>query len=86
MSTNERVQINWQWQLFYVHSIMMVKSSQSREGGGAHPPPFTLSTITIKVVVYAPTERTNTLLLFLLYPLFCRKIVSDELLNAAFQS
>jgi hypothetical protein len=36
--------------------------------GGARPPTFTLSTITGKVVVYAPAERTDALLLFLLYP------------------
>jgi hypothetical protein len=35
--------------------------------GGARPPPFTLSTITCKVVVYAPAERADTLSLFLLY-------------------
>jgi hypothetical protein len=37
--------------------------------GGASPQPFTLSTIRRKVVVYAPTERADTLplLLFLLY-------------------
>ncbi len=37
-------------------------------GGGASPPPFIISTITYKVVVYAPAERADTLLLFLLYP------------------
>jgi hypothetical protein len=31
-------------------------------------PPFTLSTITSNVVVYAPAERADTLPLFLLYP------------------
>jgi hypothetical protein len=67
MSTDERVQINWQWPLFDVHSIMMIKSAQSGEGGGARPSPFTLSTIASKVVVYALAERANTLLLFLLY-------------------
>ena len=36
--------------------------------GGARPPPFTLSTITYKVVVYAPAERADTLPLFRLYP------------------
>ncbi len=36
------------------------------EGGGAHPPPFTTSTITYKVVVYALAERTDTFPL--LYP------------------
>jgi hypothetical protein len=47
---------------------MMAKSAQPGEGGGgARPPPFTLSTITNKVVVYAPAERTDTLPLFLLY-------------------
>ncbi len=32
------------------------------------PPPFTQSTITCKVVVYAPAERADTLPLFLFYP------------------
>jgi hypothetical protein len=32
------------------------------------PPPFTISTIMSKVVVYAPAERADALLLFLLYP------------------
>ncbi len=36
-------------------------------GGGAHPPPFTITTIMSKVVVYAPAERADTLPLFLLY-------------------
>ena len=34
---------------------------------GARPPPFILSTITSKVVVYAPAERADTLRLFLLH-------------------
>jgi hypothetical protein len=51
----------------------MVNSAQPGEGGGCtRPPPFTPSTITSKVVVYAPAERADTLLLFLLYRiLFC---------------
>ncbi len=36
--------------------------------GGARPSPFTLSTITSKVVVYVPAEWADTLPLFLLYP------------------
>ncbi len=40
---------------------MMVKSAQQYEDGGARPPPFTLSAITSKVVVYAPAERADTL-------------------------
>jgi hypothetical protein len=36
-------------------------------GGGVHAKPFT-STITYKVVVYAPAERADTLALFLRYP------------------
>ncbi len=49
---------------------MMVKSAQPGGGGGctALPPPFTLSTIKSKVVVYAPAERADLLPLFLLYP------------------
>jgi hypothetical protein len=33
-----------------------------------HPPPFTISTTTYNVEVYAPAERADTLLPFLLYP------------------
>ena len=33
----------WQWPLSGVHSIMMVKSAHPGEGGGARPPPFSLS-------------------------------------------
>jgi hypothetical protein len=44
----------------------MVNSAQVRVEG-ARLPPFTLSTITSKVVVFAPAERADTLLLFLLY-------------------
>ncbi len=62
----ERVQIDWQWPLSGLHSIMIVNSARSGEGGGCMPcpPPFTLSTITSKVVVVcAPAERADTLLL-----------------------
>jgi hypothetical protein len=45
------------------------KIAQAVRGGGAAPPPnSTISTITYKVVVYAPAERADTLHLFLLYP------------------
>jgi hypothetical protein len=47
---------------------MIEKLPQSGEGvGGAPPPPFTISIITYKVVVYALAERADTLPLFLLY-------------------
>jgi hypothetical protein len=46
---------------------MKEKSAQLVRGGGARPPPLTIYTITYKVVVYAPAERADTLLLFLLY-------------------
>ncbi len=49
--------------LAYIPSL-----TQPGEGGGALPPAFTISTITYKVVVYAPDERTDTLPLFLLHP------------------
>jgi hypothetical protein len=41
-------------------------------GGGctAHPPPFTLVTITYTVAVYAPAERADTLPVFHLCPLY----------------
>ncbi len=38
---------------------MMVKAAQPGEGGGERPSPLTLSTITSKVVVYAPTEKAD---------------------------
>ncbi len=41
---------------------------RSKGKGGARPPPFIISTIMYKVVMYAPAERENTLPLFLLYP------------------
>jgi hypothetical protein len=47
---------------------MMDKSALASEGGGAHPLPFTLVTITYKVAVYAPAEKADTLSLIHLYP------------------
>jgi hypothetical protein len=38
----------------------MEKSAQPGEGGDARPPPFTKSTVTYKVVVYAPAEKAGT--------------------------
>jgi hypothetical protein len=57
----------WQLPLSGVHSIMMEKLAQPGEGGRCRPSPFTLSTITYKVVLYAPAEREDTLPLFLLH-------------------
>jgi hypothetical protein len=37
-TTEERVQLDWQWPLSSLHSIMMVNSAQPAEGGGARPP------------------------------------------------
>jgi hypothetical protein len=65
---NHRVHTEWQWPLFGVYSIMMERSAQPSEDGGVRPPPFTMSTITYKVRVYAPAERADTLSLFLLCP------------------
>ncbi len=48
MFTDKTLQIDWQWPLSGVLSIMMVNLSQPSEDGGAPPPPFTLSTITSK--------------------------------------
>ncbi len=62
--------------LAYITSWMMEKSAQPVEGGGCTPPPFTLFTIAYKVVVYAPTNRTDTLPLFLLYPYMYSVVVS----------
>ncbi len=54
---------DWQRQL----SIMMEKLPQAGEGWGVQAPPFTTSTITYKVEMYAPAERVDTLPLFLFY-------------------
>jgi hypothetical protein len=63
-----RVHTEWQLPVSGVHSIMMEKLAQPGDGAGARPPPYTLSTITHKVAVYAPAERADTFLLFLLSP------------------
>ncbi len=65
-----RVHRQWQWPLTGVHSFMMEKSAEPGEGRGARPPPFTLSTITSKVVVYAPAVRADTLPYFYSTPLY----------------
>ncbi len=58
----------WQWPLSSVHSIMRVKSAHLEREGDASTPPFTISFISYKAVVYSPTEWAGTLPLFLLYP------------------
>ncbi len=66
-----RVHTEWHRPLSGVHSIMMEKSAPPGESGGTRLPPFTISTITDKVVVYAPAERAytiSTIFLFLIYP------------------
>jgi hypothetical protein len=55
--------------LAYTFHHDVEKLAQDGEGGGSTPPPFSISTIKYKVVVYAPAERADTLPLFLLYPL-----------------
>jgi hypothetical protein len=60
--------IEWQRQLSGLHSIMMEKLAQVGEGLGCTPIPFTISTITYKVVVCVPAERADTLPLFILHP------------------
>ncbi len=52
------------WHTFHHDGKM---SSGLRGWGGARPSPFTKSTITYKVVVYALPERAHTLPPFLLY-------------------
>ena len=47
---------------------MMEKLAQASKGaGGTRTPPFTISTITYKVEVYAPAKRADTLPIFLPY-------------------
>ncbi len=59
-TVNSTEYTEWQRPLSGVHSIMMEKNFQAG-GGGARPPPFTVSTITYKVGMYAPAERADTL-------------------------
>jgi hypothetical protein len=40
--TDRRVQIDWQWPLSGVHTIMMVNSAKLCEGGGVHAHPLLL--------------------------------------------
>ncbi len=61
---------------------MMEKLAHAGEGGSACSPPFTISTILYKVVVYTPAERADTLPLFLLYHYMC-SVVSTACCSAA---
>jgi hypothetical protein len=58
---HHRVHTEWHWRIYGVHS-MMEKSALAGEGGEACPCPlpFNLVTITSKVAVYAPAERSGT--------------------------
>ncbi len=69
-SPDHRVHTEWRLPISGVHPIMMEKSALAGEGGGCMPIPFQPITITYKVAVYAPAERTDTLPLFHLYPIF----------------
>ncbi len=66
-----RVPVHTEWRLpiYNVHPIMIEKSALAGEGGGCTATPFQPITITYKVAVYAPAERTDTLPLFHLYPI-----------------
>jgi hypothetical protein len=55
--SGHRVHTEWHWPLSGVLYIMMEKSVLARDGGG---PPFTISTITYKIVVYAPAVWADT--------------------------
>ncbi len=59
-----RVHAEWRLPISGVHPIMMEKSALACEGRGCTPIPFTIVTITYKVVVYAPAEWADTLTLF----------------------
>jgi hypothetical protein len=49
-----REYIDWKWPISCVHSAMMVFVAQLAEGGGARPPPFTLSTPSTRVTSPPP--------------------------------
>ncbi len=58
---------------------MIIGPQSTQNGNGlsdARPPPFTISTITYKVVMHAPAERADTLLLYLLYNYMCSVSIS----------
>ncbi len=60
----------WQLPLSGVHSIMMENWPRLVRVRGGCPLPFTVFTITYKVVVYASAERAGYTPPFLLYPYF----------------
>jgi hypothetical protein len=62
---------------------MRVKSAQVGEGGGSTLTPFTIPTITYKVIVLATAERADTLPLFLLYPYMYSVVYISELAKVA---
>jgi hypothetical protein len=71
VAAHRRVHKEWQRPLSGVHSIHhdgKISPGWWGWGGGASSPPFTIFTITYKVVVYGPAERAGTFPLFLLYP------------------
>jgi hypothetical protein len=68
----------WQRSPSGVHAIIMEKIAQAGDCGGARPPPFTLSAITYKVLVYALAESGDTLPLFLLYPYMFSVVLSIQ--------
>ncbi len=65
VSITEYTHTEWQRPLSGVHSILIEKLAG--EGGGCTPTPLTLFTITYKVALYAPAQRTDTLTLLHLY-------------------
>ena len=67
--SNNGVQTEWHWSL----SGVLHHDGKISPGwwvGGARPPPFTISTIRYRVVVYAPAERADTLPPISLLPLY----------------
>jgi hypothetical protein len=66
MSSNTQVYILYSISSRSIILVSKVFGQCIKGRGVARPPPFTLSTITSKVVVYAPAERSETLLLFLI--------------------
>ncbi len=83
VATGHRVHTEWPLSLSWVHSITMEKLAQPGVGGGCMPCtlPFTISTITYKVVVlywWTPQLRGQIHYLFLLYPYMYSVVLSVQ--------
>jgi len=80
LRAGHRVHTEWQ-QLSGIHFSMMVKLAQGWWVGGWTPTPFHYIYHHVKVAVYGPAERADTITLFHLYPYMCSVVQTNLLTN-----